>query len=45
MSTHNMNNKSEKIKHAFEKIIFNTLSKLYNKTDTKETYCMADLSI
>ena len=48
MSTHNMNNKSEKIKHAFEKIIFNTLSKLYNKfykTDTKETYCVADLSI
>ena len=37
-----------KIKQAFEKIIFNTLSKLYNKfykTDTKETYCMVDLSI
>ena len=36
-----------KIKQAFEKIIFNTLSKLYNKfykTDTKETCCMADFS-
>ena len=35
------------MKEAFEKIIFNTLSKLYNKfykTDTKETCCMADFS-